>query len=75
MYCAVSDGVGRPYPAAVIISSILLACAVCSPFASCLNENYVGTIGLLIDLVSSNRQKWNPMMPFPPTPFDEGDPI
>lgn len=58
-----------------ILQYILLACTVCSPSASCLNENYVGTIGLLIDFVTSNRQKLNPTMSFPPTRSEEGDPI
>lgn len=46
-----------PVTAAAIISSIMLAWAACSPSASCLDENYVETVGPLIDFVSNNRPK------------------
>lgn len=58
-------GVGLPVTVAAIVSSLLLACAVCPRSASWLNENSVGTIGPLIDFVSSNRQKLNPTRSFP----------
>lgn len=64
-----------PVTAAAIIFSILRACAVCPHSASWLNENSVGTIGPLIDFVSSNRQKLNPTPSFPPTHSEEGEPI
>lgn len=43
--------------------------------ASWLNENSMGTIGLLIDFVSSMRQKLNPTLSFPPTHSKEEKPI
>lgn len=57
-------------------SSVLYRGSVCPQSASWLNENSMGTIGPLIDFVSSIRQKkTNPTLSFSPIHSKEGKPI